>query len=110
MSTWPTDEAREAVPCTRVCDDSGRRMHGMRHTSGCAEHRSAVLAALAPHVAALVRAERAAALRDAADAALAPSDDLRAQCRAFGPTDVDASIEQLCDGAPLCPAAMEGDR
>lgn len=34
----------------------------------------------------------------------------RAQCRAFGPTDVDASIEQLCDGAPLCPAAMEADR
>ena len=62
--TWPTVEAREAVPCTRVCSDSGR---GMRHTSGCDEHRDAILAALAPHVTALVRAERADAWEEGYD-------------------------------------------
>ena len=74
--TWPTDEAREAVrqALTMTVEDvhvvivdrdgttSGATSVGI-DAEGFAD---AVLAALAPHVAALVRAERAAALREAA--------------------------------------------
>lgn len=63
--TWPTEQAREAV--ARSLAAHWRDMHtneslGLQRM--LARH---TLEALAPHVAALVRAERAAALQDAAD-------------------------------------------
>ena len=78
MSTWPTDEAREAVrqALTVTIEDvhvvivdrdgttSGATSVGI-DAEGFAD---AVLAALAPHVAALVRAERAAAWDEGFDA------------------------------------------
>lgn len=65
--TWPTEQAREAV--ARSLSAHWRDMHtnealGLQRM--LARH---TLEALAPHVAALVRAERAAALHDAADRA-----------------------------------------
>ena len=67
--TWPTDEEREAVR-----DELAHTTIGAGYYSTAVSIDEArdmadeVLAALAPHVAALVRAERAAALRDARDA------------------------------------------
>ena len=60
MSAWPTDEAREAVDRTIGAwslDDAEDREHQI----------DTILAALAPHVAALVRAERAAAWEEGYD-------------------------------------------
>ena len=73
--TWPTDEAREAVRQALtmtvedvhvvIVDRDGTTSGGTSVGIDAEGFADAALDALAPHVAALVRAERAAALREA---------------------------------------------
>ena len=62
--TWPTDEERRC--CFGTCGGD-RQQHAPHEDVGCSMFED-MLRYLAPHVAALVRAERAAALREARDA------------------------------------------
>ena len=94
--TWPTDEAREAVR-----DELAHTTIGAGYYStavGIDEARDMadeVLAALAPHVAALVRAERAAALREVAAGFRENAEKMRA--RGGYAAESSAPRHQMCD-------------
>ena len=74
MSAWPTEEAREAVThmsCVNIgCPGPHDPRHGPDGPRIARKKADRILDALAPHVAALVRAERAAAWDEGAEAAL----------------------------------------
>ena len=99
MSAWPTDEAREAVThmsCVNIgCPGPHDPRHGPDGPRIARKKADRILAALAPHVAALVRAERAAALREAAAGFRENAEKMRA--RGGYSAGTSAPRHQMCD-------------